>query len=111
MHEIIAYNKVTRICIYFIVVFGFEFNYLDLDWIRIFIKVNPLLSGIYTNLLRLFIPSLSHGKCLDFFRKFEPYRPKSPSSSLAEIHSQKDSGISSSSVVQPSMPESEEAMS
>ena len=44
MHEIIAYNKVTRIWIYFIVVFGFGFNYLDLDRIRIFIKVNPLLS-------------------------------------------------------------------
>ena len=44
VHEIIAYNKVTRIWIYFIVVFGFGFNYLDLDRIRIFIKVNPLLS-------------------------------------------------------------------
>ena len=44
MHEIIAYNKVTRIWIYFIVVFGFGFNYLDLDRIRIFLKVNPLLS-------------------------------------------------------------------
>ena len=54
MHEIIAYNKVTRIWIwiYFIVVFGFGFgfNYLDLDLdrIRIFIKVNPLLSGAHS---------------------------------------------------------------
>ena len=45
MHEIVAYNKVTRIWIYFIVVFGF--NYLDLDRIRIFMKVNPLLSASY----------------------------------------------------------------
>ena len=52
MHEIIAYIKVTRIWIwiYFIVVFefGFGFNYLDLDRIRIFIKVNPLLSAELT---------------------------------------------------------------
>ena len=46
VHEIIAYNEVTRIWIYFIVVFGF--NYLNLDRIRIFIKVNPLLSATGT---------------------------------------------------------------
>ena len=44
VHEIIAYNKITWI--YFIVVLGFGFNYLDLDRIRIFIKVNPLLSEL-----------------------------------------------------------------
>ena len=49
VHEIIAYNKVTRIWIYFIVVFGFGFNYLDLNRIRIFIKVNPLLSVAEVN--------------------------------------------------------------
>ena len=37
-----------RIGIYFIVVFGF--NYLDLDQIRIFIKVNPLLSVTQSDL-------------------------------------------------------------
>ena len=69
------------------------------------------LLSINTNLIRSFIPSLSLGKCMQFFRKFEPYRSKTPSSSMVEIHTQKDASTSSSSGVElfsPSVHELEE---